>query len=82
MQDLTDGETQEQRVNRLVADIAHTKKLDVSQTMTLRAEISADLSNHKRWFDHYRTHFLMLDLFPQNANRFTYTFEDCTRKAA
>jgi hypothetical protein len=82
MRDLVEGETQEQRVNRLVAEIARVKKLDVKQTMTLRAEISADLSNYKNWFDHYRTHFLMLDLFPSNASRFSFTFEDCTREAA
>jgi hypothetical protein len=82
MRDLIEGETQEQRANRLVADIARMKRLDVEQTMKLRAEITADLSDHKRWFEHYKHHFLMLDLFPQNARRFTYTFEDCTRQAA
>jgi len=82
MQDLETGETQEQRVSRLVAEIARVKKLDVVQTMKLRAEVGADLSNHKWWFDYYRTGFLMLDLFPKNAPRFTFSFEDCTRRAA
>jgi hypothetical protein len=82
MQDLKSGETHEQRVNRLVAEIARVKNLDVVQTMKLRAEIAADMSNHKWWFDYYRTGFLMLDLFPNNLTRFKFSFEDCTRRAA
>jgi hypothetical protein len=82
MQDLETGETQEQRVNRLVAEIARVKNLDVVQTMKLRAKVGADLSNHKWWFNYYRTRFLMLDLFPRNLSRFKFTFDDCTRRAA
>jgi hypothetical protein len=82
MRDLETGETQEQRVNRIVAEIARVKRLDVVQTMKLRSDISANLSNHEWWFNYYRTRFLMLDLFPQNSARFGFTFEQCTRTAA
>jgi hypothetical protein len=82
MQDLAEGETQEQRVNRLVADVARAKHLDLIETTRLRAQFGADLGNHKWWFDYYKTWFLMLDLFPENNSRFPFTFEDCTRTAA
>jgi hypothetical protein len=81
MRDLVIGETQEERVSRLVAEIARAQNLDVTQTMQLRAEIGDDLSNHKWWFNYYRTRFLMLDLFPQNLSRFKFSFEDCTHEA-
>ena len=42
MRDLVIGETQEERVSRLVAEIARAN-LDVTQTMQLRAEIGDDL---------------------------------------
>jgi hypothetical protein len=82
MEDLRLGETQAQRVNRLVTEIARIKNLDVLQTMQLRTEIAANISNHKWWFDFYRTGFLMLDLFPENHPRFKFTFEECTHRAA
>lgn len=81
MEDLPLGESQEQRVNRLVSEIARVKNLDVLQTTQLRQEIGSDLSNHKWWFEYYRTGFLMLDLFPENDRRFKFTFEECTRGA-
>ncbi len=50
----------------MVAEIARAQKLDVTRTMARRVEITAAVGDHKRWFNHYRSRFLMLDLFPQN----------------
>jgi hypothetical protein len=74
---LSTEETQAQRVNRLVADLARAQSLDVNQTMQLRAAITQDLEDHESWFALYRSRFLMLDLFPENAPRFPLTYADC-----
>ena len=77
MQDLQGAETVEQRVNRIVGEVAKAKRLDVKQTMTLRTRVARDINNHRFWFDYYRERFLMLDLFPQNKGRFSQTFDGC-----
>jgi hypothetical protein len=82
MQDLEEGETQEQRVNRLVADAARSQNLDVTRTMRLRAQFSTKLGDHKWWFEYYKTRFLMLDLFAENRSRFQQSFEECSRRAS
>jgi hypothetical protein len=77
IRDLAGAETLEQRLNRLVAHVARRQHLDLRQTMMLRDLYRAKLTDHKFWFDRYRKTFLMLDLFPQNAARFQFTFEEC-----
>jgi len=66
----------------MVADLARVKNLDVLQTMRLRAELREAIDDHRRWFDLYRTRFLMLDLFPSNAPRFLLRYQDCRGDAA
>lgn len=75
-------ETQTQRVSRIVADLARSQGLDVSQTMQLRHEIARIIDDHAAWFALYRARFLMLDLFPKNAPRFPLRYEDCHEDAA
>ena len=77
MDNIEAEETHDSRVNRLVTDIARARRLDVNQTRELRLTISAGLRDHQTWFNHYRTRFLMLDLYPENEPRFPLTFEDC-----
>jgi hypothetical protein len=74
-------ESQAQRVNRLVAEAATIHGLDVLQTMHLREVFLRDLDNHEFWFERYKNRFLMLDLFPENANRFRLTLSDCLPRA-
>ncbi len=76
MESLRD-EPQAERVNRLVADVARIRGLDIVQTMLLRQGIGRDLADHEFWFDLYKTRFLMLDLFPENARRFHLNLSDC-----
>lgn len=78
----TTGETQVQRVNRLVAEVARAQKLDVVATMRARQEISKAMGNNEAWFGYYRTKFLLLDQFPDNAHRFLLRYEDCSDDAA
>lgn len=82
MESLQAEETQEERVNRLVADVARVRGLDVVQTMKLRRQIREELDDHEVWYDRYRTHFLMLDEFPENGRRFGYSFSDCVGGAS
>ena len=74
-------EPKTERVNRLVADAARLQNLDVIQTMKLREDIARDLDNHQFWFNRYKTRFLMLDLFPENARRFQLELSDCLPQA-
>lgn len=82
METIEADESHAERVNHLVAEIARAGNLDINQSMQVRAGLSADLQNHARWFAHYRTNFLMLDLFPANERRFPLSYEDCGRPAA
>jgi hypothetical protein len=77
-----DAETEEQRVSRLVAELARLRGADVGQTMQWREQITREIRDHARWFNHYRTQFLMLDLFPENDGRFPLRYEDCRPVAA
>ncbi len=79
---LSTEESQAQRVNRLVADVARAQNLDVRGTMQVRAALSKAISNDENWFNYYKTKFLMLDLFPENAARFPLGFGDCGERAA
>jgi len=43
----------------------------------VRAGLRADLQNFRADYDRQRHTFLMLDLFPQNAEKLGRTFEKC-----
>lgn len=79
VKDVSREHVRSERLNRLVADLARVKALDVQETMQLRVALSADLDNHQAWFSHYREHFLLLDLFPGNEPRFQLSYSDCVR---
>jgi len=79
---LSTEESHAQRVNRLVADVARAQKLDVRGTMQVRVALSKAIADDESWFNYYRTKFLMLDLFPENAARFPLGFADCGERAA
>ena len=55
--------------------------MDVTQTMRVRDEFRQRLDDHPLWYDYYKTRFLMLDLFPENARRFQMSFEQCVGAA-
>jgi len=75
-------ETESQRVSRLVVDLARQQGADLRQTMYWRYEITKDIRDYSRWFEHYRKKFLMLDLFPDNERRFPMRYNDCRPVAA
>lgn len=66
-----------ERVNRIVAAWARERGPDVRETAAVRADAWERIRDHRRWYDHLRQRFLMLDLFPENADRFSLTYEMC-----
>ncbi len=77
VESLATEESNTARANRMVADLVRARELTVDQSMLLREAIRRDLDDHERWFQHYRSHFLMVDLFPENDTRFGIAYEDC-----
>jgi hypothetical protein len=76
------GEKLQARENELVARIARRRSLDVLQTADVRAEVRADLSDHRSAYERLRKTFLMLDMYPENEERFGLTYERCFKDAA
>ena len=70
-------EVRQSRENAIVARLAKARNLDVKQTAVVRASLRADLQDFRADYDRQRHTFLMLDLFPQNAEKFGLTFEKC-----
>ncbi len=82
LESLETEESPEQRLNRMVAKAARAWDLDVTQTMQVREQFRAAFDDHARWFEYYRTRFLMLDEFPENEPRFPLRLDDCGASAA
>lgn len=82
LQSLLDEESQTERVNRLVAEVARARSLDVLQTSAVRADFRQALDDHGFWYEKYKHEFLMLDLFPENAERFPLSLADCLPRSA
>jgi hypothetical protein len=70
-------ESKEERATRLLAKFAEAKGLPLEAVESSRQSIEAQLDDCEFWFNHYKTRFLMLDLFPANASRFRLGYPDC-----
>jgi len=70
-------ETLTDRVERMVAEVARAQNLNEQGKARARMALTAAISDHNGWFNYYKTGFLMLDLFPENAPRFPLQFADC-----
>lgn len=77
-----DNETREQRVARLLQETFKGAIPDVRESMARRVEIARELDDNRKWFDYYRQTFLWLDQFPENEERFRFTYEQCMAVAA
>jgi hypothetical protein len=76
------GEKLQARENELVAAIARRRNLNVLQTARVRTEVRADLSDHRSAYERLRKTFLMLDIFPENEERFGLTYDRCFKGAS
>jgi hypothetical protein len=65
------------RVNTQVENIARRNNYDLRVSMHARAPLTERIADHAMVFETFRHEFLMLDLFPENASRFTLGYDDC-----
>ena len=65
------------RENELVDRVSRRHNYDLAHAMNARAFAKSYLSDTPALFEQYRRSFLMIDIFPENAGRFTITYRDC-----
>jgi hypothetical protein len=65
------------RENEVVYQITRQKGGDIRAAMNARDHAKRILADPEQVFDLYRPGFLMLDLFPKNADRFELRYADC-----
>jgi hypothetical protein len=65
------------RVSTQVENIARQSNYDIRVSMHARALLTERIADHAMAFETFRHGFLMLDLFPENAARFTLGYDDC-----
>lgn len=65
-----------ERLGYVVGELekSHPEKGQVP--LWMRSEIEAKLRDHEKYFEQFKTHFLMEDLDPANKGRFSITFAD------
>lgn len=71
------GESGNARINELVAAIVRERGLDVVGSAIVREDVRRIMENGPFWYEHLRTPFLMLDLFPENRGRFGLSYDRC-----
>jgi hypothetical protein len=67
--------------NRRVADTARKRDLDLTRTAVLRQAVRRDLLDHRARYNRLRRRFLMLDLYPENEEKFGLTYEKCLKRS-
>jgi hypothetical protein len=65
------------RENEHVAWVTRQFNYDLTHAINARADAKAWLADSPMLFEKYRHSFLMIDLFPENAGRFTISYDDC-----
>lgn len=80
--ELTTPEILQQREDEIVAQVVGTESVDPQQLDRLRTSIRHDLRDSRQLYDRFRRTFLMMDLFPEDAERFGLTYERCIPAAA
>lgn len=69
--------TVKERARSIAAVAAAVDGLGEFQKRVLRKQASLELENHEPTYLRLQSHFLMLDLFPQNASRFDLSYARC-----
>ena len=65
------------RENVLVERVTRQSNYDIRAAMQARTMARELLEDQTKAFEHFRRTFLMLDTFPENANRFAWRLDDC-----
>ena len=79
LRDLTSETALCQREEHLVADVLASRPDLRHHEADLRARVQGDLRDHQTHFEQAKNHFFMLDLYPDNRDRFPLTLEECQR---
>lgn len=77
--DLTSETALCQREEGIVADVLASRPELRRYEADLRTRVQRDLRDHQTHFERAKNHFFMLDLYPDNRNRFPLTLEECQR---
>ncbi len=67
----------ELRVEGILAEWLQSHSASAEFIERMRAQLRAAVNDHAVHFGRLRREFLMLDLFPENEQRFTTTYDDC-----
>ena len=68
-----------QREEYIVAEILASRPALRHDEAAIRARVQGDLRDHQTHFELTKNHFFMVDLYPDNWNRFPITLEECQR---
>jgi len=77
VKELGTSEVLQQREDKLVAQAIKSGNVGKEQLLQLRLSIRKDLRDHRKLFEHFRRIFLMLDIFPERADRYGLTYDLC-----
>ena len=73
---MSTGDSLKERVESILNDALQDKESDEESRSLLRTKIEAELRNHRKYFEKYKSRFFMEDLYPENRQRFTIEFLD------
>jgi len=59
-----------ERIDRIIRNLSLTVADQSEGLLALQERIEVDLHNHGRHFEKYRCDFFMIDLYPENEERF------------
>lgn len=76
--ELCTEEALQEREDRVVVGMMRQSNYDLRYAMNGRLLVRQWLEDKEKMFAHYHRSFLMLDLFPDNADRFQMTYQQCT----
>ena len=68
-----------QRVNSIAGRAGRDLQAGIKESITIRFDVQKVVGDHEARYAQYRRCFLMLDAFPENAGRFTMTYDRCKR---
>ena len=74
---LATPEVLQRREDEIVANVIKNSTVARPQLLQLRLSVRRDLRDHRRLFERFRRIFLMIDLFPDRADRYGLTYDPC-----
>jgi hypothetical protein len=63
--------------NQIVEEVVRRRGYDINIAIEARTLARETARDHRKYFEFFRRSFFMLDRFPENADRFKLTFDEC-----